>query len=430
MTGVGIQSDHLVEQGHFKGSTSGSSPWCRLMSDSGLAAEDIYWDPFDTAIDSDPHSIWRIMREARPVYRNERYDFWALSRFDDILAASKDHSRLLSGHGTTLELMTTEPKHSGMILTMDPPEHDQLRRLVSREFTVGRIRSLESHIRGICVDLLNPLVETGGFDYVKEFGAIVPSLVIASFLGVPQSDREWLRERIDTLFHLEPGTGMSNPISMRAGAELKTYLSDLLNERRAHPVDDLLSHLVQAEITQERQSRRLDHSEAVLFAYLLVTAGTETTGRLLSWAALLLDEHQDQRAELVNDPSLIPGAIEELLRFEPPSPVQARFVAQDVEFQGTSIPAGSRLELITGSAGRDERRFSNPDHFDIHRQGTHLSFGFGTHFCLGAALARLEARVALEETLKRLPTWGVDRARAVQAHTSTVRGYSSVPIAF
>jgi cytochrome P450 len=412
------------------GHNRGSSPRCSLMSDSGLAAEDVYWDPFDTTIDSDPHSVWRIMRETRPVYRNERYDFWALSRFDDILTASKDHSRLLSAHGTTLELMTAEPKHSGMILTMDPPEHDQLRRLVSREFTAGRVRGLESLIRDICVDLLDPLVETGAFDYVKEFGAIVPSLVIASFLGVPPSDREWLRELIDTLFHLEPGMGMSNPISIRAGTELKTYLSDLLNERRTHPVDDLLSHLVQAELTQDRQSRHLDHSEAVLFAYLLVTAGTETTGRLLSWAVLLLDEHEDQRAELVDDPSLVPGAIEELLRFEPPSPVQARFVAQDVEFQGTLIPAGSRLELITGSAGRDERRFSNPDHFDIYRQGTHLSFGFGTHFCLGAALARLEARVALEETLKRLPTWSVDRTRAVQAHTSTVRGYSSVPIAF
>jgi cytochrome P450 len=174
----------------------------------------------------------------------------------------------------------------------------------------------------------------------------------------------------------------------------------------------------------------LEHDEAVLFVYLLVTAGTETTGRLLSWAALLLDEHEDQRAEMVGDPSLVRGAVEELLRFEPPSPVQARFVAEDVEFHGQTIPAGSRLELITGSAGRDERRFLDPDRFDIHRTGTHLSFGFGTHFCLGAALARLEGRVALEETLKRFPTWTVDRARTVQAHTSTVRGYSSVPIAF
>jgi cytochrome P450 len=400
------------------------------MSNHPAASDDIYWDPFDADIDSNPHGIWRAMRDTAPLYRNERYDFWALSRFDDILTASKDHSRLLSGHGTTLELMTTEPKNSGMILTMDPPEHDQLRRLVSRAFTVGRVENLESQIRRICADLLDPLVDTGGFDYVKDFGAIVPSLVIASLLGVPDSDREWVRELIDTLFHLEPDSGMFNPISQRAGADLKEYLSSILSERRRYPVNDLLSHLAQAEITEEGRTRHLENDEAVLFAYLLVTAGTETTGRLLSWAALLLDEHADQRAEMVDDPSLVRGAIEELLRFEPPSPVQARFVAQDVAFHGMTIPAGSRLELITRSAGRDERRFSNPDHFDIHRTGTHLSFGFGTHFCLGAALARLEARVALEETLNRFPLWNVDRARAVQAHTSTVRGYSSVPITF
>jgi cytochrome P450 len=390
---------------------------------------DIHWDPFDADIDADPHDLWRAMRDAAPVYRNDKYDFWALSRFDDILTASKDHTRLLSGHGTTLELMTAEPKNSGMILTMDPPEHDQLRRLVSREFTVGRVEGLESRIRQICIDLLDPLAGTGGFDYVTDFGARVPSLVIASLLGVPHPDREWLRELIDTLFHLEPGVGMFNPISRRAGAALVAYLSSTLSERRRYPADDLFSHLVQTEISEGGRTRRLDHDEAVLFAYLLVTAGTETTGRLLSWAALLLDEHEDQRAEMVENPSLVRGAVEELLRFEPPSPVQARFVAEDVEFHGQTIPAGSRLELITGSAGRDERRYLNPDRFDIHRMGTHLSFGFGTHFCLGAALARLEARVALEETLKRFPTWSVDRTRAVQAHTSTVRGYSSVPIA-
>jgi cytochrome P450 len=400
----------------------------RLPSDAPL--KDIYWDPFDIDIDSDPHDIWRVMRDAAPVYRNDRYDFWALTRFDDILVASKDHSRLLSGHGTTLELMTSEPMNSGMILTMDPPEHDQLRRLVSRAFTVGRVGTLESQIRHCCIELLDPLVGTGGFDYVRQFAAIVPSLVIASLLGVPQSDREWLRDLIDTLFHLEPGIGMFNPTSRQAGDELKAYLSNILSERRKHPVDDLFSHLVDAEITGNDRTRRLTHDEAVLFAYLLVTAGTETTGRLLSWAALLLDEHEDQRAEMVDDRSLVQGAVEELLRFEPPSPVQARFVAEEVEFHEMKVPAGSRLLLITGSAGRDERRFSNPDHFDIHRTGTHLSFGFGTHFCLGAALARLEARVALEETLNRFPMWNVDRARAVQAHTSTVRGYSSVPITF
>jgi cytochrome P450 len=399
-----------------------------MTTNQHTAPEDVYWDPYDTEIDIDPHAVWRRMRDEAPVYRNDTYDFWALSRFDDILAASKDSVRLLSGYGTTLELMTPEPKDPGIILTMDPPEHDQLRRLVSRAFTVGRVEGLEASIRQICANLLDPLVGSGGFDYVGDFGAIVPSLVIATLLGVPLSEREWVRGLIDTVFHLEPGVGMFNETSKRASVELKGYLSDLLDERRAHPADDLFSQLVQAEITEDGRTRRLEHDEAVLFGYLLVSAGTETTGRLLSWAALLLAEHPSQRAELADDPSLVRGAVEELLRFEPPSPVQARFVAQDVEFNGVTIPAGSRLELITGSAGRDERRYEHPDRFDIHRVDTHLSFGFGIHFCLGAALARLEGRVALEETLKRFPTWEVDRDRAVQAHTSTVRGYSNVPI--
>jgi cytochrome P450 len=392
------------------------------------ASDEIYWDPFDVNIDADPHPVWRAMRDRAPVYRNDTYDFWALSRFDDVFAATRDPARLLSGHGTTLELMTPEPKDSGIILVMDPPEHDELRRLVSRAFTVGRMEGLEGRIRQICCDLLDPFVGSDGFDYVKDFAAIVPSLVIAELLGVPSSEREWARELIDTIFHLEPGVGMFNETSKRASAELQAYLSDLLDLRRRQPADDLFSQLVVAEINEDGRHRRLQHDEAVRFGYLLVTAGTETTGRLLSWAALLLEEHASQRAELVNDSSLIRGAVEELLRFEPPSPVQGRFVAQDVEFHGTTIPAGSRLELLTGSAGRDERKYANPDQFDIHRTDTHLSFGFGIHFCLGAALARLEGRVALEETLNRFPTWGVDRGRAVQAHTSTVRGYSSVPI--
>jgi cytochrome P450 len=391
---------------------------------------DIYWDPFDATIDADPYPTWRAMRDHAPVYRNDRYDFWALTRFDDVLHASKDTTNLLSGHGTTLELMTPEPQQSGMILVMDPPEHDQLRRLVSRAFTPGRVERIEHDVRQLCAELLDPFVGSGGFDYVADFGAIVPALVIAKLLGVPDAERDRVRQLIDTIFHIEEGLGMNNDISNNANLELGMYLSDLFIERRDHPEDDLISELVCAEITEDGSTRRLEHEEAVRFGFLLVAAGTETTGRLLSWASLLLAEHPDQRAELAADPALLRGAIEELMRFEPPSPVQGRFVAQDVTYHGTTIPAGSRVLLITGSAGRDERRYPDADRFDIHRNDIHLSFGFGAHFCLGAALARLEGRVALEETLKRFPVWEVDRSRAVQQHTSTVRGYSKVPIHF
>ena len=395
-----------------------------------LAVDELYWDPFDVEIDTNPYQCWRRLRDEAPVYRNDRYDFWALSRFADVQSASADPKTFLSSRGTVLELMGTDLASTNMMIFLDPPEHDSLRALVSRAFTPRRVSALEERIRSLCADLLDPFVGSGGFDYVQEFGAQLPSTVISMLLGVPDSERREVLHHIDTIFHIEPGVGMVNDISIGAQIWMMEYISAKLAERRTQPRDDMFTALVQAEIPgDDGVPRRLTDLEATAFGNLLVSAGTETVARLLGWASVVLDDNPDQRAELAADHSLIPKAVEELLRFEAPSPVQGRWTSREVEMHGTTIPADSKVLMITGSAGRDERRYPDADRFDIHRElGTHVSFGFGIHFCLGAALARLEGRIALEETLARFPEWQVDRQRAERLHTSTVRGWKSVPV--
>ena len=393
--------------------------------------QELYWDPFDTDLDTAPYDTWRRMRDEAPVYRNERHDFWALSRFADVNAAHRDPATFLSGRGTVLELMGAElDQQPGLMIFMDPPRHDSMRALVSRAFTPRRVSALEQRVRDVCREHLDPQMGGSGFDYLQDFGAQLPSKIISSLLGVPDSDRPRVLELIDTVFYIEPDVGMINDVSLGAQFELNAYLQAQLAERRAHPRDDLLTALVQAELKEgDGTTRRLSDEEGAGFANLLVSAGTETVARLLGWAAVVLDAHPGQRDELARDPSLIPNTVEELLRYEAPSPVQGRWTSRDVELHGQVIPRDSKVLLLTGSAGRDERAYPDPDRFDIHRHfDQHVSFGIGPHFCLGAALARLEGRVALEETLARFPRWEVDHERAVRLHTSTVRGYKRVPI--
>jgi cytochrome P450 len=314
------------------------------------------------------------------------------------------------------------------MIFMDPPDHTRLRALVSRAFTPRRIGQLEGRIRELCRDFLDRAGPS--FDYVQDFGARLPAMVIASLLGVPVEDQDRVRHMIDTVFHIEPGVGMINDVSFQAQIDLHGYLTGQLEQRLAEPRDDMLTDLVRAEITEpDGTVRRLSMKDTADFSLLLISAGTETVARLLGWAAVVLDEHPDQRAALAADPSLIPNAVEELLRYEAPSPVQGRWTTTDVELHGSLVPAGSTVLLLTGSAGRDERKYPDADRFDIHRSfDHHVSFGYGIHFCLGAALARMEGRIALEETLRRHPSWTVDRDNAVRLHTSTVRGWINVPI--
>ena len=300
----------------------------------------LYWDPFDVDIDTDPYEIWRGLRDDAPVYRNDRFGFYALSRFADVQAAHRDPRTYLSSHATVLELMGPDPIPSGQMIFLDPPEHDTLRALVSRAFTARRMSALEDRVRAICAAYLDPHVGSGRFDFVQDFGALLPSSVISTLMGVPDGDREHVRHLIDTVFHIEPGVGMVNDISFGAQIELNVYFRGQLAERRKAPRDDLFTELDRAEIVDAAGvTRRLTEDEAADFANLIVSAGTETVARLLGWAAVVLADHPDQRAELAADHSLIPNAVEELLRFEAPSPVQGRWTTQDVVLHGTTIPA-------------------------------------------------------------------------------------------
>ena len=391
---------------------------------------DLYWDPIDPALRVDPYPLWKRLRDEAPVYYNDRHDFWTLSRFHDIEAAHKDPETFSSSHGTTLEMMTPDPFETGMIIWLDPPKHTILRKLVSRAFTSRRVAMLEDRIREVSARLFDAQLGSGGFDYVQDFSAILPPTIIASLLGVPAADQERMRHVIDDIFHIEEDVGMMNPTSINARTALNEYLGGQFEERRSHPADDMFTDLVEAEITlDDGQGRRLTDPELMDFGTVIFVAGTETVARHLGWVADVLEAYPGQRAELANDFSLIPNAIEEILRYEPPSPVNARWTTRDVTVQGTTIPAGSRVILLTGSAGRDERKYPDPDVLDIHRNvDLHLTFGYGIHFCLGAALARMEGRIGLEETLKRWPEWKVDREHAVPLFTSTVRGYLNLPV--
>lgn len=391
----------------------------------------IYWDPFDADIDADPYAAWRRLRDEAPVYFNEQYGFWALSRYDDVEAAHRDPATFSSKYGTVLELMGDQPTSAGMMIFMDPPEHTQRRLLVSRAFTPRRINALEPHIRDFCRSLLADWRPGRPFDLVESFGAQLPSLVITELLGVDLVDRTVVKDWIDELFHVEPGVGMVNDQSFMAGVQLHEYLAAQLAHRRAEPRDDLLTALVHAQVeTSDGSVETLSDDDAAWFAVLLITAGTETVGRLIGWAAVVLEDHPAQRLRLAGNPGLMPNAVEELLRYEAPSPVQGRFTTADVTRHGVTIPARSKVLLLTGSAGRDERRDADPDTFDIDRRfDRHVSFGSGIHFCLGAALARLEGRIAIEELLRKNPDWKLDRSGAVRVHTSTVRGWSKLPLA-
>ena len=391
---------------------------------------DVYYDPFDFDIDTDPYPIWKRLREERPLYYNDRYDFYALSRFEDVERGLVDWRTYSSARGTVLELIKGGVEiPRGSIIFEDPPDHDLYRGLLSRVFTPRKMAAIEPKIREFCARSLDPLVGAGGFDFIRDLGAQMPMRTIGMLLGIPEQDQEALRDRIDEGLRLEDGTMPDVDLETRGRAQSEAF-AVYIDWRAEHPSDDLMTELLEAEFENaEGRRRRLTRDELLGYINLLAGAGNETTTRLIGWTGKVLAEHPDQRRQLVEDRSLVPNAIEELLRFEPPSPVQARYVTQEVEHHGQPVAEGSAILLLNASGNRDERKFSDPDRFDIHRTiDHHLAFGYGTHFCLGAALARLEGRVALDEVLARFPTWEVDWDNAVQARTSTVRGWERLPV--
>jgi cytochrome P450 len=396
-------------------------------------AVDLYYDPYDPDIDADPHPVWKRMRDEAPAYYNEQHDFWALSRYDDVNRALADNEAFSSARGIVVEMIDTTPREEDeplprpMMIMMDPPRHDRLRKLVNRTFTPRRVGLLESRTRELCAETLDPHVGGATFDYVEECGAKIPGMIIGALMGVPTADQNDLRIWIDDLMRWDPDN--TDPRRAEAFGKIEQYLQALVAERREQPRDDMVSDLLDVSVElDDGSTSKLTHEEIMGFTQLLLIAGNETTARLIGWTGLLLARHPDQRSLLLDDPALISNAIEEILRYEAPSPIQGRLTRRDITVDGTTIPPFSRVALLNGSADRDERHFDEPDRFDVQRKiDRHLAFGYGIHFCIGAALARLEGRVVLEETLARFPDWSVDEAGMELVRTSTVRGPAHLP---
>lgn len=389
---------------------------------------DLYYDPWDVEIDLDPYPTYRRLRDEAPLYYNERHDFWGLSRYADVDAALRDPNRLSSAKGDILEVVKTDPvMPPGVFINEDPPLHTIHRAIVSRAFTPKRIKAIEDKVRAFCVACLDPLVGSERFDFVQDLGAELPMRTIGMLVGIPDTDQPSVRAQAHRVLRNKPG----EPLPVKKDHYFDgDMFADYLTWRVKNPSDDLITELLNVEFEDEAGTpRRLSKAELLIFLAVIAGAGVETTGRLFGWMGKVLAENYDQRQEIVDDRSLIPLAIEELLRYEPPGPHVARYIAtEDVEFHGQKVSCGSPVLLMLASANRDERHFENPDRFDIHRKpGGHLTFGRGAHFCLGAPLARLEGRIALEEVLTRFPKWDIDIDNARRSRTSTVRGWDSMP---
>ncbi|WP_319445172.1 MULTISPECIES: cytochrome P450 [unclassified Mycobacterium] len=391
------------------------------------SAIDLYYDPFDFAIDDDPYPVWKRLREEAPLYYNDKHEFYALSRFEDVSRELPNFRTYRSGRGTTMDIIKSGLEvPPGVILFEDPPLHDLHRRLLSKVFTPRRMEAIEPLTRQFCERALDPLVGSGGFDFIADLGSQVPMRTIGYLLGIPEQGQELIRDNTGDAISLKDDATYA--VAADAFEQAYQLFADYIDWRADHPSDDLMTQLLNAEIEDDGVLRQLTRMEVLTYTSMIAGAGNETTTRLIGFAGQLLADHPDQRRELVADNGLIPGAIEEVLRFEAPSPVQARYVAHDTECRGEQIAEGSIMLLLNGSANRDESRFPDGERFDIHRSGGHLSFGQGLHFCLGSALARMQARVALEEVMKRWPDWEVDYSRASKAHTASVRGWATLPV--
>jgi cytochrome P450 len=394
-----------------------------------MTTSTVVYDPSSYELHENPFPIYRRMQEEAPLYRNAEMGFWALTRFDDVVAGLSDWSSLSSAHGTLIEQIQSGGPPPDMMIFSDPPRHEELRRLIGRAFTPRRVAELDGTVREMCRAWLDPLREAGGGEVVADLAGKLPMAVIAALLGAPAEDNPRLKALSDRLLHREDGSMKMPEDGAAAGAELWAYFSELIAARRAHPADDLISALISAEIpTEDAAPQRLTDDEMVYFCLLLGVAGNETTAKMIATGVVTLFDFPDERARLVSSPELWPKAVEELLRFDPPSHYQGRVTTSTIERYGEQIPEGSIVLLINGAANRDPRAFQDPDRFLADRPiDRHLAFGHGIHFCLGAPLARLETRIALEELLKRFPTYEVDRAGVERFHSTNIRGLSKVP---
>ena len=392
------------------------------------AESDIYYDPFDLGIRQDPYPLYQRLRDERPLYRNERLNFYVVSRFDDVERGLVDRKNFSSARGVVLGMIEVEDLEipAGLFIAEDAPFHTMHRSVVSRVFTVKAMEALEPQVRTFTAQTLDGLVGSSGFDFVKDLGMIVPMQVISMLVGIPEQDQGKLRQMSEDALQRAYDPDQAPFASMGA---INAVFEEYIAWRKDHPSDDLLTRML--NLTFEDQSgttRHLSHDEVLTYLNVIATGGSDTTTRLIGWTGSILAQNPQQRQRLVDDPSLIPNAVNEILRFEPPPYHIARHVVNDVELHGQTVPAGSILVMLPGAANRDERHFPEPDAFDVGRKIDHmLSFGYGPHFCLGAALARLEGRVVLEELLKRFPTWEIDFDNARLTDGYMTRGWETLP---
>ena len=389
-------------------------------------------NPFSHEFHEDPYPTYRWLRDHAPLYYNEALDFYALARYRDVLDASYDWQTYSSAEGTTVERMDAQLfEMTPMMIFLDPPRHDRLRKLVNRAFTLRRVAGLEAFIRATAIELLEPLVARGGGDFVHDVSMPLPMQVIFTLLGVRDEDRRQVREWMDLSLERDADTPTIPERAMSAMASMVGYWFDLVSELRRKPNEGLISALLDAEVEGEGDDgkpTRLSDGEIVGFCALLGSAGNETVTKLLGNACVLFARHRAEYARILENPGHIPGSVEEVLRYTSPSQYQGRTTTRDVEWHGRRVPRGARILLLTASANRDEREFPDPDRFDVGRDvPIALGFGQGIHFCLGASLARLESRVALEEFTRRFPRYEVDERSCVRVHMSNVHGYESVP---
>ncbi|MHB8680698.1 MAG: cytochrome P450 [Acidimicrobiales bacterium] len=387
---------------------------------------DLHYSPYDYAVHEDPYDLYARLREEAPAYRNDEFDFWALSRYADVIDAFRDPQRLSNSNGVSLEPAAYGPHaHRAMsFLAMDAPRHTRMRSLVSRAFSVRRVAEMENRVRELTLRYLEPALQGASFDFIADFAGRLPMDVISELVGVPEADRGEVSRLADLVVHREEDVFDVPPAGLDAALRLAGYYADLVAERRRAPGDDLVSALFDAEIDGDR----LDDDEIVSFLFLMVVAGNETTTKLLGNAWYWGWRNPDQRAKPFGDRSRVPAWVEETLRYDTSTQMLVRLAVERIELHGEVIEPGSRVLLLIGSANRDPRVFPEPERYDLDRDTSKiLSFGSGRHFCLGAALARLEGRVALGELVDRVADYEVDAERATRVHSINVRGFASLP---
>ena len=387
----------------------------------------VYWDPYRPDLGKDPYPTFKRMRNEAPLYHNAEYDFYALSKFEDIDKHFGNTEIFSSARSDIMEFIREDiDVPPGMFIWHDPPMHTAYRSIVTRVFTPKRMNALEQQIRDFCAKCLDPLVGQEKIDFISDLGDHLPGGVIGMLLGIPEQDQQAVRERIESSLRTEEGKPMQVDQASYTGEGFEDYI----DWRMKTPSDDLMTELLNAEFTDpEGVRRKLTRDEVLIFVNVIAGAGNETTAKLIGWTGKLLGENPDQRRQIATDRSLINPAIEEILRMEPPGPSVARHVTKDVEIRGQIVPAGSVMLFLLASANRDEDRYTNGEVFDVHRKDPpHITFGRGVHACLGAALARVEGRVALEEILKRFPDWTVDLENAKLSSSSSTRGWDNMPV--